>query len=421
MVGSSLCLGATLQGCFSGSDDPHVYEEDSTSSGRSKTSGAEPNGPCVKSGPIKASETWSPETCPDGVRLTALVEVNSPAELTIAPGTVIKGDSEGLLRILPSAALIARGTPEKKIVFTGWQQKSGSWLGLSIRSNNAKNVISFALVENVGGPDVAAGMRLQSDRSQSGSLELTDAEIRGSTRFGLYLDSAAHFTKFERVDIHDNQDGAAWAEAPAVSALRGAGNSFHGNGPSNLVRIEGGILLPITHDASWPDLSPAIYRVGGRDGGAMVYINAHLTIDAGAVFEMVGGSSLAVDGGASGLSAIGTASRPIVFRGISESGWAGVTFSDSTWAKNRLEYVHIHNATRAPESHVAGTASSSFRYPSVLVGGMPGNGTFLALSNVAFHGPNAAVVDVAATNHGTLAIEGSNTGAAGGDITVERF
>ena len=112
---------------------------------------------------------------------------------------------------------------------------------------------------------------------------MTDVEIRGSTTFGLYLDGSASFTKFERIDIHDNADGAAWVEATAVSSLRGRGNTFHGNGPGNLVRIEADTLLELRRDATWPDVSPAVYRVVGQNGtgGDLLRVKAHLTIGSG--------------------------------------------------------------------------------------------------------------------------------------------
>lgn len=107
--------------------------------------------------------------------------------------------------------------------------------------------------------------------------------MRKNKRFGLTVLSGAELSKFENNTITENEEGAIRVVVASVGELAGSGNVIEGNGPNgaNIVRLETSGKL--TKDATWPNLSPAIYRVtdAGGTGGGQIRLEGHLTIEAG--------------------------------------------------------------------------------------------------------------------------------------------
>ena len=393
--------------------------------------GEEPD--CIKRGPITEDTTWEPvEECPDGFDVLSTVEVrNSGTTLTIEPGTTLRFDSDADLVVAAGAALVAIGSEDEPIVFTGWQELAGSWGGIIIRSNAVANEISHAVVEYAGaesGPSGAIALaRETATGEQPGRLVLTSTVIRDNAKFGLTLLRSAVLSEFEDNTISDNAEGAIRVEAPALPHLAGTGNTIEDNGDDNIVQVETSILMPIEDDVSWPNLAPAPYRVTGPngEGGALLYIKNHVTIEAGAVFEMAGGSGFEVLDGTAGLSAIGTEEDPIVFKGIDDSSWQGIGFCETSWTGNALEYVEVRNALGpAPAWGLCGTGATDVRDAGILVGhNFADKPSLLRVANLTVAGPNNSAADIAIkTPESMLVQEGTNTGTGAGDaLELEEF
>jgi hypothetical protein len=371
----------------------------SSSGGSSGSSGVLPQGACVRDRDVTASETWSTAACPDGYLVKKDIAVKGAGvELKIEPGTVVKFDADAGLQVEESAALIAEGTADKKIRFTGYQEASGTWRGLVFASNNVKNKIAFAKIDSAGSGnarDRDAALHLGVDHQQAARLALTDTEISGNRRFGLTLQPDASLSAFERVTIKDNVAGAAHVYPPSVAQLKGTSLVLESNGPDNLVMIETNIGVGLIEDAVWPSVSPATYRVVGQHlgGGNTIYVKRHLTIEPGAVFELAGGSGILVEGGSAGLKAVGTADKKIIFKGVTDSSWKGITFGETTWTENRLENVEIKNAADAPEFQYYGTGAVSGK-TAILMGYNGATPVHLTINNVSISGPNNAPYDV---------------------------
>ncbi|MBK6837827.1 MAG: hypothetical protein IPG90_05755 [Bacteroidetes bacterium] len=90
------------------------------------------------SGDISTNTTWLSNTT---YLLSGFVYVTNNAELTIQPGTIIKGDkaSKGSLIITRGSKIFADGTPSQPIVFTSNEPAGsrtyGDWGGLVICGN----------------------------------------------------------------------------------------------------------------------------------------------------------------------------------------------------------------------------------------------------------------------------------------------
>lgn len=403
-----------------------VPEGSSPSSSSSSGGGGAPEDgeTCVRTRDIEATETWSPTLCPSGYTIKNDIGIRGTGvELKLEPGTVVKHEQNGGLTVHGGASLIAKGTAEKPIAFQGWQAVPGTWRGLVFVSNSAKNELSHVRVEHAGSAkDIDGAIHVGLPYEEQGSVALSDVVVKDNAQYGLYVRRDGKLRTFTNTKLENNAKGVAHVEAPAVAQLRGtgSGNNYIGNGDNNIV-IETNILVELTEDTTWPDMSPAKYRVVGQnnEGGDLVRVKQKLTIEAGAKFEMAGGSGFLVVGGTSGLKAVGTADKKIVFEGVSGSAWTGITFGESTWSENRLEHVEVKNASKAPDWQFFGTNDSTYKLASILMGYNGATPVKLTLKDVALAGPNNAPADVFKKNACDLVLEGTNVGAAGGALVIE--
>jgi hypothetical protein len=388
---------------------------------------------CTKRGPIDEDTTWEPlDECPDGFDVPSTIEVDgSGTVLTIEPGVKLKFQDNVELDVQPGAALVAVGTEDDPILFTGWQEAPGSWGGIVFYSNAVSNEIAYATVEYAGSDEGPSGAIALSEGDTAGRAKLSNVTIQKNARFGLTVLEDAELGLFENNTITENEAGAIRVEATSVDQLAGDGNSIEENGPNgdNVVQLETSILLPIVTETTWPNLAPAIYRVTGAngEGGNQIYVENQLTIEPGAVFEFAGGSGIDVSGGTSGLSAIGTEEEPILFRGIDGSGWTGIGFCESNWSGNNLTYVEVHNAKGPPDAwSLCGTGDTSVLKPGILVGDNGGTISFLHVENITVAGPNNADADIGLQSSGGTPSEleqaGTNVGTGDSDaLVIEEF
>lgn len=151
--------------------------------------------------------------------LEGVVYVRNGQTLTIQAGTLIAGEkkSKGTLVIDRGAKLIAKGTPEKPIIFTSNQaagdRDRGDWGGLVILGRARVNLDSpgiEGLEENIvyGGED---------DDDSSGELEYVRVEFAGieltpnNETNGITLGGVGRGTKFEHIMVsYGGDDGFEW-------------------------------------------------------------------------------------------------------------------------------------------------------------------------------------------------------------------
>lgn len=382
---------------------------------------------CTKRGPVTIDTVWEPLAgCPDGFEVPDYVEVKGAGTtLTIKPGvTLIFASSAGIL-VDTSAAMVAVGTAAQPITFTGWQKLAGSWSGISFFSSSLDNEISNAIIEYGGDPNGSSAAIVLSSDVEYGRLKLSNTQIRNNAKFGVTLYAGVTLAQFENNTITKNDSGAVRTDVRSVHQLNGTGNSLVDNGKRNIVHILTNSIMQLdSTDVTWPNLSPAVYHVTDADGasGDQIYVKRHLTIEAGAVFEFVGGAGIDVSDGSSGISAIGTTTLPIVFRGVDGSGWTGIGICESGWTGNALEEVRIANAAGYPHAFsYCGSGASSVRRPSVVVGhNFSSNASQLRIKNIKMSGPNNAPSDIFVKGASVLTQEGTNSGTgANGALAVQ--
>lgn len=150
--------------------------------------------------------------------LKGWVYIADGAELTIEPGTVIKGDKETKAAIIAERGgkLIAQGSEQQPIVFTSEQQpgsrRPGDWGGVILCGKARTNAVEQQIE---GGPRTKHGGTDDNDNSGvlsyvriefAGYPFATDQEINGLT-----LGSVGKGTKIDHVQVsYSNDDSFEW-------------------------------------------------------------------------------------------------------------------------------------------------------------------------------------------------------------------
>lgn len=150
--------------------------------------------------------------------LKGWIYVANGSELTIEPGTIIKGDKEtqASLIVEPGGKLIAQGTKDAPIVFTSeqpqGQRKPGDWGGLIV-CGNAKNNQGVQQIE--GGPRTKHGG--DNDADNSGVLSYVRVEFAGypfqkdKEINGITFGSVGSGTQVDHLQVsYSNDDSYEW-------------------------------------------------------------------------------------------------------------------------------------------------------------------------------------------------------------------
>ena len=150
--------------------------------------------------------------------LKGWVYIADGAELTIEPGTIIKGDKQTKAALIAERGgkLIAKGTAQEPIVFTSEQEagqrRPGDWGGI-ILCGNARNNQGEQQIE--GGPRTKHGGNNDSDNS--GALSYVRIEFAGypfqkdKEINGLTFGSVGSGTQIDHVQVsYSNDDSFEW-------------------------------------------------------------------------------------------------------------------------------------------------------------------------------------------------------------------
>lgn len=85
--------------------------------------------------------------------LPGTTAVDITASFTVDPGVELRFRANGGFIINDTGALIAKGTAERPVTFTGIEKTKGFWRGIEFRSNSQANIIDHAVVEFAGAPE----------------------------------------------------------------------------------------------------------------------------------------------------------------------------------------------------------------------------------------------------------------------------
>jgi hypothetical protein len=271
------------------------------------------------------------------------ITVGTEVTLTIEAGVKLVFN-EGTSLSVHEGALVARGTEERPITFTGRKQRPGSWWGVRMmHSAHADSILEHVTIEYGGATPGFKGAKpanlMLDGYYGEGTLDLVNVTLRKSAGFGLYAEDQIH-SRFEGNVLTDNARGAAHLH-PVFVAKLDANSSFDGN-DVDVVEVAGASLDQ--QRLSWPGLEVP-YRV---TGDINLTDNSFVRIGQGARLEFAENTGVSVF--RSRLAAIGSKDEPVVMTGQKEvpGFWRGVRYLDSNSVDNVLEHVAIRYAGASP-------------------------------------------------------------------------
>lgn len=254
--------------------------------------------------------------------------------LKIAEGSSFIFNADGFIQLNGDGYLQIEGTESNNVDFTAEVQENG-WGGFIIFSNDNRNSIAYTNISYAGNRNETSGVKpsaLGLEGFSQSKMKLTNTTISNSMRdYGLYVEDGATLGEFTENSFMDNESYPIGIHITAAGILDAA-STFTNNG-NNMVEIfdsnlEDAVTLPTFTDGT-------AYYVSGR-----LDIDADLTIEGGASFEMAKDVLLEV-GGDGSLNAVGTMDNEITFTANNTNdGWAGLLFF-SNKSSNELAYCNF--------------------------------------------------------------------------------
>jgi hypothetical protein len=273
--------------------------------------------------------------------------------LTLAPGVTIIFAKDAGLSLSGGQVLVAQGTATEPICLTGDQAVRGAWDGLNFdHTTSSANVLDYVTIEYAGDTthdSTAAALKATSD-SSGVKVSVSHSIMRESQGYGISLVGSAGVGAFANNLLTKNTKGPADLDAEIVRVLDGA-SSFAGN-DLDQVRVRSHNLETA---ATWAAIDVPYYLYDG------LQIDVAMTFTAPATFIMAQDTEIEVSGDAGGLTAVGTADKPILFTGEQKvrGHWNGISFTNTNNGGNQLVYATVEHAGKLIDGNVV-MASTGF-------------------------------------------------------------
>jgi hypothetical protein len=263
--------------------------------------------------------------------------VGAGTTLTITPGTILK-NIEGI-SVATTATLIAEGTLDLPIVFTGFEDtpSPGSWQGIRSVAGSNLQMSNFEMAY-AGRP----GFDLGSLAIHTSGATISHGRIHDCQGTGLFLDDPGVTPQFNDVEI-DHNTGMAIVQ--------------------NTISMNPSFVNMRLHDNAWDGLQLPYPGTSDRDvildgspaalNGAPIYLNYGVTVGAGTTLTITPGTTLkSIEGisvaASATLVAEGTPSDPIIFSAIQDlpaaGSWVGILANPDSTLK--LSYCELAYAGR---------------------------------------------------------------------------
>jgi hypothetical protein len=264
--------------------------------------------------------------------------VTDGATLRIEPGVTVVSDGGTLQirmaytnfatkRFHPAGVIVAVGTADAPIRFTGAVAEPGSWGGIWITSGDELNRLSFVEVADGGLRD-----RHNLELTSEARVTITDSVFRNALGYGLFVGSGSvDLPGFARNAFHGNS-GAAIRMNPQHMPFMDGASTFDANGV-DAIEIRSGTLTG-PHTYVWPSTTAPFWLAGS--------INVDTRVEVAPGFQAVAsGSWIRVRSGGT-IVAVGTRDEPISFTGYppEPGAWSGVRI-ESDSPDNEFRHVDI--------------------------------------------------------------------------------
>ena len=272
-------------------------------------------------------------------------------DLTISAGTTMEfGEASGLF-VTSSGKLTIEGQSGTPVRLTGVEKTAGYWKGIGFDSGANRHVITSAVIEYGGNASTHSGLNEPANIAiEDNVLELTNSTIRGSGKWGLYVEiESSTLPDFSANLFTDNTEAPMYIPPSLIFALDSA-SDFTNNTERYILVWEdntarGGTVSPLAGDVP--------YRV---QQSALLRYNSEITLADGVEMEFEEASGIFM-GSSSKLVANGTSSDGVLMTSAEDTPtkgfWKGVGF-DSNDLAHELTHLTIEFAGGGDMTNVNG-------------------------------------------------------------------
>lgn len=288
-------------------------------------------------------------------------------DVIIEPGVVINFDTGAGLKIEEDGSMVAVGTTDKPILFTGVDKAPGAWAGVAFLSPNVNNKMEYVTIEYGGGEKIHANVRPANITvSYDTRLEINNCTFRSSEEYGMFAYSNTQELHVNNSVFTKNAIPVFSDMTPQLLTVLNASNDYSGNDDDRVyLRAHSTI---ITTDATWQKINVP-YVLSGNLGTAEDLTT--LTVEPGVHVFVAFGTEIE-SGDQTSFQFVGTQQDPIIFEGADPT--------PGSWDGFRL-----HNAVNSKMEHMiiahAGGTNQTFAHESAI--GIK-YGTTVELNNIHF-------------------------------------
>lgn len=274
----------------------------------------------------------------NGVDYTIVNNIQVNAQLTIKPGVTLMFKDGAGIQVNETGALTAIGADGNVILFTSESGKRGAWKGVTIQSNNARNVISYCKIEQGGATNnFGLGNIVIGRRQQAAQVEISHSEITASGADGIVIAEGSKVNGFNANKVHTNTGfPVSMHITDGMNVMDG--NQFVNNG-KEFIKVSGDGETLITKPILLKKINES-FLVSG-----VVTAGNEFKIEAGSRVFMDSGAEIVIDGstGTGSFSAVGTESSPIYIAATFNGNglWNTIRLLSSNSDLNKIEYCTI--------------------------------------------------------------------------------
>lgn len=255
-------------------------------------------------------------------------------DVIIEPGVVIAFDTDAGMKIEEDGSMIAVGTVENPILFTGLVNERGSWAGISFLSPSVKNELEYVTIEYGGGKQIHSNVdEANLTVSYDTRLDMNHCTLRHSDKYGIYVYGNTQEINIQNSVFTKNAIPVYSYMKPQYLSAWNASNDYTGNDVDR-VYLEGSGIIS---SATWNKINVPYLLLSDL---TLFEPNTKLTIQPGVKVFVAPNVDIEADDNTS-FHFVGTANEPIIFEGENQiaGSWEGFRLLNA--GDSRMEHMVI--------------------------------------------------------------------------------
>lgn len=345
------------------------------------------------------------------------IDVND--QLTIEAGTRIEFEAGNEMRVTEDGIMIADGTEQDSIRFTGTDTTPGHWTGLQFNTTQSQsNLLNYVIVEYAGGlgfwqtQDIYANLLVGSRTSgTSANVQVTNSTFRHSAGVGMKVTHDSELMNSSNNTYTENSLGAVHIDAKRVHNL--SGSSDFTENDEDVVWVDVGSSLE-GEDRVWETINvPYVIndQVEVRDIDFTIESGGEYHFELAASIEYSGDGEFVIEGPEAGEN--NGESEMTLFTGTDQEPgwWRGIQVGSATNPNNSITGAIIEYAGQSD-----GFWGTQSNLANLVIGTRTNRGAVSVnntiLRNGAGYGLRMTDTDSEMRNSGNNTFTGNSEGAA---------